>query len=177
MPAHFTEKEKSEAAKTSPRHDTSRSWRAMRLLICLIVATLTALGCGVSYFSWQFEIRNYAYGEVAKINFVPPAGDKAVDSSTGTNFDPAALGLRPFNPVKDGVANLDTPYGTWSWKKIQEIAATPLALITVQAIGLGILAGFGGWIGAWLLIVAIAFVWWFILDRIREFARAIKGQP
>lgn len=60
---------------------------------------------------------------------------------------------------------------------INELANTSATDIPFEAVGLGILAGIGGWFGAWLLIVSIAFIWWFILDRIRELARAIKGQP
>jgi hypothetical protein len=64
-----------------------------------------------------------------------------------------------------------------SWKTLQEKASASLVTIGFQSAGLGILAGIGGWLGAWLLIVSIAFTWWFILDRIREFTRAVKGRP
>ena len=43
--------------------------------------------------------------------------------------------------------------------------------------GLGIAAVAGGvtWIVAWLMVVGLALIWWFLMDRLRDIARAIKG--
>ena len=35
----------------------------------------------------------------------------------------------------------------------------------------------GGWIVAWCLLACVTFVWWFVLDRLREIACAVKGLP
>ena len=171
----------------------------MRLVICCIAAILTALGCSSAYFNWHSADTKSARYDVAYVNeklktaalpnvipdpsptagFDPfrDAGAKSVQP-----FDPAALGLVPANPVPpvltpERMLRKLYPNESRSWKAVQEQAAVSLTPVVFQAAGLGILGGIAGWFGAWLLIVSIAFCWWFILDRIREFARAVKGQP
>jgi hypothetical protein len=33
----------------------------------------------------------------------------------------------------------------------------------------------GAWIVAWLLVVGLALIWWFMMDRLRDISRAIRG--
>jgi hypothetical protein len=38
------------------------------------------------------------------------------------------------------------------------------------------LSGIGAWIATWLLGLGVALFWWFMMDRLRDISRAIKGQ-
>jgi hypothetical protein len=149
--------------------DTSRSWRAMRLVICLIAAVGAA---GSAFLAIRQETFNQYSAEFLRED---DASSQAIKDEEDAQFAQAngkmddahqyhilADSERKFEVALKSQFAADEKAGihNWFW----------------AAAGLGILAGVGGWICAWLLIVAIAFVWWFILDRIREIARAIKGQ-
>ena len=38
------------------------------------------------------------------------------------------------------------------------------------------LSSIGAWIVTWLLVFGLALIWWFMMDRLRDISRAIKGQ-
>jgi hypothetical protein len=45
----------------------------------------------------------------------------------------------------------------------------------IKGIWFGVLCGVGGWITTWLLLVGLALLWWFLMDRLRDISRAIRG--
>jgi hypothetical protein len=172
--------------ETRPRHNTARSWRAMRLVICFIASIGFAIGAFGAYFADRKDSSVNAQEELAQIKINQANEAKAADrlmrqkrgdkvDADGYPFDEEAF----IPPAGDFAATsvLSPSEQQQRVASLQKTVGLSTTTIIFQALGLGLLAGVGGWIGAWLLIVAIAFVWWFILDRIREFVRAARGQP
>jgi Na+/proline symporter len=38
------------------------------------------------------------------------------------------------------------------------------------------MSGIGTWIAVWLLAFGFVLIWWFMMDRLRDISRAIKGK-
>lgn len=147
--------------------NTTRSWRAMRLALCWIcslIAAISVLGCFYTDKSNQI-LRSRK--EVTTVT------DYLNATRTNTDYYPRG-DIIPFVPGE--ILQYKYRYETRGWEEIQNDARKSLIGPILQGIGLGLLAGIGGWVGAWLLILIVAFIWWFILDRIREFARAVRGR-
>lgn len=51
---------------------------------------------------------------------------------------------------------------------------TGKALLT--GLGLAVISGIGTWIATWLLVFGFVLIWWFMMDRLRDISRAIKGK-
>ena len=48
------------------------------------------------------------------------------------------------------------------------------ALLT--GLGVAVISGIGTWIATWLIVFAFVLIWWFMMDRLRDISRAIKGK-
>jgi hypothetical protein len=48
------------------------------------------------------------------------------------------------------------------------------ALLT--GLGVAAMSGIGTWIAVWLLAFVFVLIWWFMMDRLRDISRAIKGK-
>jgi hypothetical protein len=167
--------------KQISKTDTARSWRAMRLVICWIASIAIAVGIFGSYFEEAKRASVFAQAELGQIKVdqvdQAKAADRLMRQKRGDKVDANGwLFDEKLTPDVPYVAPLSPSEQQQRIASLQKTVGLSTTTIIFQALGLGILAGIGGWIGAWLLIVSIAFVWWFILDRIREFTRAIKGQ-
>jgi len=55
------------------------------------------------------------------------------------------------------------------WEKKNTTQATMKGLMVAA------ISGAAAWVVAWLLVVGLALLWWFMMDRLRDISRAIKG--
>jgi len=46
----------------------------------------------------------------------------------------------------------------------------------IKALGIAVLSGAAGWITMWMFVCGTALLWWFLMDRIHDISRAIRGQ-
>ena len=47
---------------------------------------------------------------------------------------------------------------------------------TFRSLKISAFAGVSAYAGAWMLVVASAFCWYFLLDRLRDISQAVKGR-
>jgi hypothetical protein len=46
----------------------------------------------------------------------------------------------------------------------------------LYGLGVAAISGIGTWIATWLLSLGFVLIWWFMMDRLRDISRAIKGK-
>lgn len=46
----------------------------------------------------------------------------------------------------------------------------------LYGLGIAAVSGIGTWIATWLLALGFVLIWWFMMDRLRDISRAIKGK-
>jgi hypothetical protein len=149
--------------------DTTRSWRAMRLVICCIAAMI-AFGNGL-YSSEQVSRNLYA----AEWRRAFDASDRAVKDEVAAEYAQYDGKLNDARQYRENAKQDKQNEADINARMAKDMAAGVYDWFwygMLQGVGQGALA----WVGAWLLILCVAFTWWFILDRIREAARAAKGQ-
>ena len=91
----------------------------------------------------------------------------AFKSLSGQNQNHARL-LFKDDPERD-----DTLYPAFAAAEFKEWATTSQAML--KSLGVAAVAAIGTWLVVWLLVVALALVWWFLIDRLRDIARAVRG--
>lgn len=48
--------------------------------------------------------------------------------------------------------------------------------LVTKSLGIAAVSALGAWIAAWLLVVGLALIWWFLTDRLRDISRAVRGE-
>jgi hypothetical protein len=46
----------------------------------------------------------------------------------------------------------------------------------LYGLGIAAMSGIGTWIAIWLLAFGFVLIWWFMMDRLRDISRAVKGK-
>jgi hypothetical protein len=75
---------------------------------------------------------------------------------------------------KDDPKRDDALYPVFTAAEFKEWATT--SQVVLKSLGVAAISAIAAWLAAGLLVVALAFAWWFFIDRLREIAGAMKGE-
>jgi len=185
-----------------PQHDTRRSWRVMRSAVALLCAVVAAFaGYIVSNDppgNSKTEIAEFESSLTAYINADPYAGlgMPVLPQGICPNFELLLKGSHFYSLADEkGQAtgkhydqietrlvaafnNLSERNQYFAQQLLEKDSTAKvewtIAPNVLKRLGIAAVSAIGAWLAAWLLIVALALVWWFFIDRLRDIAGAVK---
>jgi hypothetical protein len=189
-----------------PQRDTRRSWRVMRrtmALLCAGVAAIAGYMGSDDPGNSKAEIAEFKSSVAGYINSIQLSAN---DPYTGVALNGPSPGSPDFELILNGspmpapvVWNADVSAAAArlaaAFKSLNERnqyfaqhddngkpdTTHPMHRLVItpsltKRLGIAAVAAIGTWLAVWLLVVAIAFVWWFFIDRLRDIAGAVKGE-
>ena len=186
--------------------DTTQSWRVLKNLLPISLALLASLitfavWLSESYYGWYdqpSQVANFKtclkeyVTEVNRLNIFlpPPSGsvssidsapgieeqarrlENSIDSLSWSNEEKARAEVKLAIFQKYGVEFTST--------ELDDIEKNWMMLSTFErlfkALQYAAIAFASTFVVAWLIVVSGAFCWWFLMDRLRDISRALKGQ-
>lgn len=185
--------------------DTTQSWRVLKNILPMSLALLASLITFVVWFSGSYseydqpsQVANFKtclneyIMEVNRLNiFIPPPSGpvSTIDSAPGIEEQARRLensidSLSWRNKYKaraEFKLSVFKKYGVeFTTTELDDIEKNWMMLSTwerlLKALQYTAIAFASTFVVAWLSVVLGAFFWWFLMDRLRDISRALKGQ-
>jgi hypothetical protein len=107
------------------------------------------------------------------LNGSPMPAPVVLDANVSAAAARLAAAFKSLNERNQYFAQYDDDGKQDTIHSMHRLVITPSVM---KRLGVAAIAAIAAWLAAWLLVVALALVWWFFIDRLRDIAGAVRGE-